>query len=117
MRLNLRNFLAELFKSAGLSVHYFRAPAKAQMPYVVFELREITNEQRFTRYILELNAYGHREAELEGILDTIEGILHYEHFQEDELIFSAFRMGSRQDIEEPEPNIWRKRLQIEIRKG
>ena len=114
--LETRRVLQEVF-TRHLPSYYETAPEDADVPFLVFDLREVTTEQGVTQAALGISVFASsdEEEDLERLLDTLERELDYRIFTTAKLHLRTYRAGSRQDIDTNEPRLIHKRLGFELR--
>ena len=113
---NLRTLVRTKLLSRSTRVYYGVAPAGAEYPYTVFELKELSSGDGLSLQELEVHVldYGTESAPAEDTADGIQADL--DHFQAltDDFEVSIYK-ERRQPLYEDDKQIIRRRLTFQVR--
>lgn len=113
---NLRSLIRTQLLARASRVYYGVAPASAEYPYTVFELKELSFEDGLSLQELEVNLvdYGTDKEPIEDLADGIQADL--DHFQAltDDFQVSCYK-ERRQPMYEDDKLIIRRRLTFQVR--
>jgi len=111
----LRTELQRLFKTLTTNVYYEKASDKTAWPRIVYEHNEVTKDSGRIMMSLEVNVldFGTSTTAADTLADSIQTILDKYFYMGIDVEFAVYQ-GLRQNVEEDDERIIRRRLTFEI---